>query len=87
MACFGPGGSFIPAEGTAPREIPSVANCRVIRDGKKIHTIAGLSGSVRIDPAPLLAGDTLQIDRYGKLSADHAAAAPKDDSPDAWWWD
>jgi len=87
MTCFGGAGAYRVAAGAAPKAVETVVNDRVIRDANKIHTIAGVSGGVRIDPTPLVARSAIQIDRYGTLAAGHATSAAKDLPPDAWWWD
>jgi hypothetical protein len=74
--------------GPAPKEVETVANYRVIRSGSKIHTIAGVSGGVRVDPAALVASRAIEVEPYGPLSNQHATAVPKESLPlEAWWWD
>ena len=87
MTCFGGSGGFVAAPGTAPREVESVANCRVSRDGNRVHTITGVSGGVRINPAPLVARDAIELDRYGKLAGRRNDAAARDVPRNTWWWD
>jgi hypothetical protein len=87
MTCFGPSGSLATAAGRAPREVETVANDRVIREGRRIHTIAGLSGGVRIDPASLVRPEAIETDRYGELTTRRADATAGKLAADAWWWD
>ena len=87
MTCFGPEGGY-PAElGAAPKTVETVANYRVLRSANKIHTLAGASGGVRVDPSPLVSSDAIETEGNGPLADSHHAATPKELQPDAWWWD
>lgn len=87
MTCFGPSGGYPVELGPAPREVETVASYRVIRAGSQIHTLAHVSGGVRVDPAGLVAPQAIEIDRYGALSYRRSTAEPDQLPPDAWWWD
>ncbi len=73
--------------GAAPKSVETVANYRVIRSGKQVHTLGGVSGGVRVDPSPVVAKEAIETQQYGALSESHHAARPEDLPADAWWWD
>jgi hypothetical protein len=89
LTCFGDGGSYPVALGAVPRSVDSVVNYRVIQDPAfgLVHTVVGVSGGVRCDPAPLAApaAVTPQTDRA--LGKEQSAAVPRALPGDAWWWD
>lgn len=87
LTCFGSPEQYQVALGPAPKEVETVANYRVIRSGNQIHTLAGVSGGVRVDPAGLVSAGAIEVDRYGVLGGQRAAAGPRELPPDAWWWD
>ncbi len=87
MTCFGSSGNYPVELGAAPKTVETVANCRVIRSGNKLHTIAHISGGVRVDPAALVAREAIEIDRYGVLDGKRSTAAAKALPDDPWWWD
>ena len=70
--------------GTAPTEVETVINHRVI--GQK-HIVAGVSGGVSADARPYVQKPSIAIDDYGALQAGRAASVPRDLAADAWWWD
>jgi hypothetical protein len=84
MTHFGPGGEYAPALATAPKEVESVMNHRLI-GGK--HTIAAVSGGVSVDTAGAAAKDTVKTDTSGSMSSDRAANQPKQLDRRTWWWD
>jgi hypothetical protein len=87
MTCFGSDGGYRVERGAAPKTVETVANYRVMRSAKKIHTLAGVSGGVRVDPTSLVAREAIEMERYGPLAERHSQAVPKTLPPDAWWWD
>ena len=87
MTFFGDPEGYQVALGPAPKEVETVANYRVIRSGDKIHTIAGVSGGVRVDPQQLVSTGAIEIDRYGALKAERSTAEPGQLPLQAWWWD
>ena len=87
MTCFGDPAAYQVQLGPAPEKVETVANHRVIRAGKKIHTIFGVSGGVSVDPSPLVARQAIEIESYGTLGSRRSAAVPKELPPGAWWWD
>ena len=87
MTCFGDSAAYPIGLGSAPKTVETVANYRVIRSGRQLHTLAGVSGGVRIDPTPLVAPQAIETDRYGKLDSQRTQAVPKDLPLEAWWWD
>jgi len=87
MTCFGNTSAYAVPLGPAPEQVETVANYRTIRSGTKIHTISGVSGGVRVDPAPLVTRGAMEIDRYGGLEDRCSSAAAKGPSVGAWWWD
>ncbi|MHC4178629.1 MAG: DUF1598 domain-containing protein, partial [Planctomycetota bacterium] len=87
MTFFGDPEAYRVELGPAPKEVETVANYRVIRAGSTIHTLAGVSGGVRVDPAHLVSAGAIEIDRYGALDNRHSTAGPKELPLEAWWWD
>jgi hypothetical protein len=73
--------------GTAPTEVETVINQRRVRSGRKIHTIAGVSGGVSVDSGKYVQRPAIETDDYGALEAEHHAAVPGQLPRDAWWWD
>ena len=84
MACFLDPQAYRVALGTAPREVPSVINHRVIH---KKHIVAGVSGGVTVAPRPLVREDAIRVNTYGMLDATHGTATPSDVPHRQWWWD
>jgi hypothetical protein len=87
MTCFGSDGGYQVELGAAPKTVETVANLRVIRSANKVHTLAGVSGGVRVDPTSLVAREAIEMERYGPLADKHSKAVPQTLPPDAWWWD
>ena len=87
MTCFGSEGGYQVEWGAAPKTVETVANYRVIRTPRQVHTLAGVSGGVRVDPTSLVAREAIELERYGPLGEKHSQAAPNAAPPDAWWWD
>jgi hypothetical protein len=81
---FGPQGDYQPELGTAPTQVDTIINHRVI-GGK--HIVAGVSGGVTVDARVLAAPTAVKTDDYGLLKTQHHGAAPKQVAPRAWWWD
>lgn len=69
---------------TAPREVETVINHRVIN---RRHIVAGVSGGVAIDPNSLVERDTIKVNTYGDLESEAVSAKPAELSQDVWWWD
>lgn len=84
MTHFGPGGEYAPVLGTAPTEVESVLNHRVI-SGK--HVVAAVSGGVRVDTHDLVAREAVKTDTYGLISSERGAHQPKQLPRRSWWWD
>ena len=70
--------------GTAPREVESVVNHRVIN---RTQVVAGVSGGVSCSVRSLAAKDRMVVDTYGKLKANLTGSKPKNLASDSWWWD
>jgi len=87
MTCFGDSGAYQVDLAAAPKTVRTVANHRVVRSGNKIHTLAGVSGGVRVDPTSLVAREAIETERNGPLADKRAEAVPEELSPGAWWWD
>jgi hypothetical protein len=87
MTCFGDPGAFPVELGSTPKTVETVANYRVIRSGRKIHTLAGVSGGVSINPVALVRRDAIETDRYGNLAKRRSTAEPNELPLEAWWWD
>ncbi|HEY2415300.1 MAG TPA: DUF1598 domain-containing protein [Pirellulaceae bacterium] len=84
MTHFGPNGEYSPILATAPKEVESVMNHRVI--GNK-HVIAAVSGGVRVETSTVAAKDTVKTDASGSISSDRNANQPKQLDRRTWWWD
>jgi hypothetical protein len=69
---------------TAPREVETVINHRVIQ---RRHIVAGVSGGVSVDPNSLVTHDAIEVDTYGDLEAESLGARPVDLPQDVWWWE
>jgi hypothetical protein len=70
--------------GTAPAEVESVINHRVI---DRRHLVVGVSGGVSVDAASCVRPNRIERDEYGLLQAEHAGATPADLPREVWWWD
>ncbi len=68
----------------APQTVQTVANYRADRKGA---IVAGVSGGVSVNTAPLVVDQAIRIDDYGALAAEHHGALPDDLPGTAWWWD
>jgi hypothetical protein len=84
MTHFGPGGEYSPTLATAPKEVESVMNHRVI-GGK--HVIAAVSGGVRVETSSVATKDTVKTDTSGSMASDRTANQPKPLDRRTWWWD
>jgi hypothetical protein len=69
---------------TAPTQVMSIANYRVINDRT---LVAGVSGGVEVVASSKLNTDRYQSDRYGDLEAGRAQSAKPNLGPTQWWWD
>ena len=87
MTCFGDPGGYQVELAAAPKTVQTVANHRVVRTANKIHTLAGVSGGVRVDPTSLVAREAIKTERHGPLGDERSKAAPGQLPPGAWWWD
>jgi hypothetical protein len=83
MTHFGSGGDFAPQLGTAPTEVESVMNHRVI-GGR--HVVAAVSGGVRVETRGLAAKDAVKTDTYGLMAGERRTSTPKELPRRAWWW-
>jgi hypothetical protein len=81
---FGPDGDYAPELATAPKEVESVMNHRVI-GGR--HVVAAVSGGVVVDARTLTAPPAVKTDTYGLLPAERQQSAPQALPRRAWWWD
>jgi hypothetical protein len=81
---FGPEGDYRPELGTAPRQVESIINHRLL-SGNRI--VAGVSGGVTVDARSLAAKQAIEVDQYGLLKTEQRASAPKSLPRGAWWWD
>lgn len=84
MTHFGDANQFQVALKTAPTQVETVINHRVI-NGK--HVVAGVSGGVTVDTSNLVQRSAIAVDDYGTLKANYAGSQPKDLPRDGWWWD
>jgi hypothetical protein len=70
--------------GTAPTEVETVINHRVLR---RTQIVAGVSGGVSVDSGPFVRGSAIRTDTYGALQTEHVGNQPPALPRDAWWWD
>jgi hypothetical protein len=84
MTHFGPQGEYAPALGSAPTEVESVMNHRII-GGR--HVVAAVSGGVRVEADALATREAVKTDTYGLMSSERGASKPKEMVRRAWWWD
>ncbi|MGA2066749.1 MAG: DUF1598 domain-containing protein [Thermoguttaceae bacterium] len=82
--CFGDPRGYPVELSEAPKEVDTVANCRVIN---RTTFVAGVSGGVKVEPAGLVRRQAIEVENYPRLQADRPAAAPKPAAADRWWWD
>ena len=85
LTCFGDPNAYTVGTGEAPKQVETVANCRVI-NGRTI--LAGVSGGVSVDPGLLLppAADARRNLRQAAQSAPPPAPPKAVQGRDAWWW-
>jgi len=69
---------------TAPAEVDTVINHRMV-NGNQI--IAGVSGGVAFRPQPLVRRDAIETDDSGDLAHGRKNATPVELPQRAWWWD
>ena len=70
--------------GTAPREVETVINHRLV--GKK-HVIAGVSGGVHVDTQLVVNPDKLQTGDHQRMQDERVQSLPRHLPQNAWWWD
>jgi hypothetical protein len=83
MTCFGNPKKFQVETTDAPKTVETVINHRIV-NGSLI--LVGISGGVSCDPSSLVKPTSMKED-YGVLREQHAAAKPKANLPNTWWWD
>lgn len=84
MACFGDPAAYQVELAPAPKKVDTVMNYRVIN---REYVVAGVTGGVVADVAPLVAPAKLETDAHNRLTAGRAAATPTAPPADVWWWD
>jgi hypothetical protein len=70
--------------GTAPHQVMSIANYRLMTAGT---FVVGVSGGVEVDAAAKLSTDRYKTDQYGDLEAGRAQSIKAELAADVWWWD
>ncbi len=83
LTCFGDPKQYRVETAPAPQTVETVINHRII-NGSLI--LVGVSGGVSCDPSPLVKPAAMQAD-YGVLRDQRAAAKPKANLANIWWWD
>jgi len=78
---FGDPAKYTVRLGTAPKQVETVVNHRVI-GGK--HIVVGVSGGVLVDTSAFVQAHAIKTDDYGLLQGAARAAQPQGE---AWWWD
>ncbi len=84
MLHFGDPRRYHPAFGSAPTEVETVVNHRLV--GQK-HIVVGISGGVSADSTKYVRKSAMVIDDYGALGAGRTASEPRHLNEDVWWWD
>jgi len=84
MTCFGNPSAYPVELGPAPKEVDSVVNHRVMNART---VVAGVSGGVACNPAPLVAKGAIEIESYEAVGSQRLGVAPKNLPLEAWWWD
>ncbi len=84
MAYFGDPQAFVVERGAAPKEVDSVVNYRVLRDGL---FVAHVSGGVMVKPNELVSRKAIQVESAPQLQEKRPTSAAKSQSSDRWWWD
>jgi hypothetical protein len=84
MACFGDPQAYRVELGAAPQKVDSVVNYRLINE---VHVVAGVSGGVRVQTAPLVNRQAIQVESGDALGSQRSAALPKQLPQGVWWWD
>jgi len=84
LTCFGDAAGYPVGLAPAPTQVDTVVNHRVIR---RDTFIAGVSGGVSVDPAPLVSAGAIRIDQSGRLGRRHDEAKPDKPPLEAWWWE
>ncbi len=86
MTHFGDANAYQVSLGPAPRAVESIINAV---DVSKKRFVVGVSGGVSVDTAQLVSAQSVKTDTYGRMDAQHHAAAPDLAKlpRDAWWWD
>jgi hypothetical protein len=79
--------SYAAEHGTAPSEVDSIVNHRTVKQGNKTHTIAGVSGGVKVDTQPLVAEGAIQVSTDQRMAAEYTQSTPRNLAHNAWWWD
>lgn len=70
--------------GTAPLEVDSVVNYRLMNQRQ---LVVGVSGGVTVQTAAWCSASRITADDYGHLRTERNGAEPQALPPDAWWWD
>ncbi len=83
MTCFGDRKQFKVATFDAPKTVETVINHRIVNQSL---ILVGVSGGVSCDPSALVKPVSMKED-YGILREQRAAAKPRANRSDAWWWD
>jgi hypothetical protein len=84
LTCFGDPAGYPVELSEAPKEVETVANCRVVN---RTTFVAGVSGGVWLQPAKLVQRQAIEVENYPRLGTTRPAAAPKPAAADRWWWD
>lgn len=80
---FGVDGPCQVPHAAAPKVVETVVNHRVI-GGK--HIVAGVSGGVHADPAPIVSA--MKVDDSGEVTSEQTRSKPAAElARDNWWWD
>jgi hypothetical protein len=84
MAYFGDPQAFLVEHGAAPKEVESVVNYRVLREGLFVTQV---SGGVMVKPNELVSRQAIHVEGRPQLQEKRPANAAKPQAADRWWWD
>ncbi len=84
MAYFGNPQAFVVQQGAVPKEVDSVVNYRVLRQGL---FVAHVSGGVEVKTSELVSRQAIKVESYPQLQEKRPSNAAKPQAADRWWWD
>jgi hypothetical protein len=84
MTYFGDPQAFVVQKCAVPKEVDSVVNYRLLREGL---FVAHVSGGVIVKPNELVSRQSIQVESHPQLQQKRPGNAAKPQAVDRWWWD